>query len=438
MGKLSFSLILVVILSILSLGWGLNQVYIHKFGEARPQNEYAQYLKMGEALASTLAHIDTPNDVIKSWNENSPFTAQWITLENLPVPEALKEEFYLGKPLLLAYDEKIEAYFLVSQHNSNYEVNKQQVLSLSLPSSTPTNSSKIELILTLIFYFGVTLILILWVWPLIRNLIKLRTAAIEFGKGNLDTRTPAHRFSYLNDIEKEFNNMAERIQSLIQDNKLLSRAVSHDLKTPLARLRFGLDALAETEDPKLREKYAKRVDDDLEEMESLINTLLQFARLDEYKVSLHYETLSLEDLCKQLCQKSHHEKIIIKHNFQYVASDIQGDRPYLTMLINNVIGNALAYANTQVNISLTNESDKLILRIEDDGDGIDDDEYQNVFKPFWRGSQSRGQKGHGMGLAVVARIAEWHGIDIDIGPSVLLGGACFIAKIELCRSENSP
>ena len=124
----------------------------------------------------------------------------------------------------------------------------------------------------------------------------LTTAAKAFGEGRLDQRVQTHRHSYLHDIECEFNNMAKRIQNLVADNKLLSSAVSHDLRTPLARLRFGIDALDETGDEQTRKQYLERISADLTSMEQLVEVLLEYARLDKELADLPLQNIDIVSL----------------------------------------------------------------------------------------------------------------------------------------------
>jgi len=299
------------------------------------------------------------------------------------VPEALLESFNRGQALVLESESGIGVHYALPE--------TEQVFTIALPGPEERRTTKLELILTLCFYGGITTIIIIWIWPLIHHLLQLRDTAVKFGRGDLNARVKPQRFSYIADIEQEFDRMAERIQSLVQDNKLLSSAVSHDLKTPLARLRFGLDALSETQDAEKRERYADRVNNDLEAMENLIDTLLQY---------------------------------------------IQADKRYLSMLINNLLSNALRYTHSRVKVSLIEENKNYLLSFEDNGKGIPKAERENVTKPFWRGDQGRATKGHGMGLAIVDRIAEWHQAKLEIDESESLGGAKISLRFPLDATAN--
>ncbi|SMF08502.1 Signal transduction histidine kinase [Alteromonadaceae bacterium Bs31] len=416
MRNLSVSLIVVVIASIIAFGWILNQIYIHS-SPVQNASENATQVKNATEVFAVVNASEGRADFIKHWNSNSEIKLSVIALENFPLPVELESSFSADKPLVLESDEGISIHFPLKDGG--------EILAISIPEeNVVAQENNLELILTLSFYAGVTTIILIWIWPLIHQLARLRDAAVHFGKGDLGARVKLARFSYIREIETEFNRMADRIQSLINDNKLLSRAVSHDLKTPVARLRFGLDALTETESEDQRKRYAERVNRDLEEMESLIETLLQYARLDESRIQLAPEPIGLSKLVDLLVQTQISDGLELDFDNQVKYAQIRADKRYITMLINNLLSNALRHANHQVKVSLVEMKARYILSFEDDGQGIPDDERENAIKPFWRGKKGRGQKGHGMGLAIVSRIAEWHGATLDISDSKALGGAC--------------
>jgi len=415
--QLSLSLIIVVIASIVSFGWIINQVYLHISEPISAKQEHKNYLIYTRALVNALNASEEKHAFIREWNTQNSLLMHIIERDNFPLPETLTDDLERGDPIVLESNKGATVFYLLPS--------RSEILSIRLPSlGVDPSKNRLEFILTLSFYAGVTTIILIWMWPLIHYLGKLRDTARRFGQGELDARMPHHKLSYIKDIEVEFNHMADRIQSLISDNKLLSRAVSHDLKTPLARLRFGLDALTETQNSQLKEKYAQRVSRDLEDMEVLVDTLLQYARLDESHIDLKQRPINPASIIDAICQTFDDDDIDIEFNkLTSPLIEISADKRYFVMMLNNVISNAVQHATSKVLISLTHCSGGYALTIEDDGNGIAADERNHVTKPFWRGTQSREKKGHGMGLAIVARIAEWHGANLDIDTSDTLGGA---------------
>ena len=412
---LSLSLITVVMLSILAFGWLLNQVYVHTSLDAKPSSENTAYQDLGRQVLGYYLSSPNPSLFIQNWNNSGAIQLSLLERDYFPLPPVLREKFDRGEALVLESEGDIGVHFAMR--------NEEKVFSVSVPQSQVEPDNKVELILTLSFYTGVTTIIIIWIWPLIHQLMRLRDAAVEFGKGELGVRVRLQKFSYIRDIENEFNHMAERIQSLLRDNKLLSRAVSHDLKTPLARLRFGLDALSETQNEAQRQRYAVRVNRDLEAMEDLIDNLLQYARLDENRIKITDEKICLVTLSSVIMQTNETSEKAMRFQTLLPNAEIRGDKRYISMLINNLLSNALRYSRDEVLVSLLAENGAYCLVFEDNGEGIPEEERDNVRKPFWRGVDDRAEKGHGMGLAIVDRIAEWHKASLEIGDSAVLGGA---------------
>ena len=141
-----------------------------------------------------------------------------------------------------------------------------------------------QLLLTLGFYVALLMLVGLWLLPLIRRLRRLARASEAFGQGDLEARVPTRKGSDLHAVECAFNAMAARIGRLIDDNRLLARGVAHDLKTPLARLRFGIDSLEELDTPanapERHRDHLHRLQADLDAMEGSLDAMLGYARFE--------------------------------------------------------------------------------------------------------------------------------------------------------------
>lgn len=426
MRQLTLSLLIVVVTSVIGLGWLISEIYYRiESSDDKPSNELNLYQQLGAELAYALGRIEDKEAFVEHWGKaslNPSSTHQnrlHISLQDItqfPVPDELLPQFNLGTPLTLESDGDVSIHYRLD--------NTEQVLTLLLPASAlASKPSTLNLILTLTFYFGVIIIILIWLYPLIRSLVVLQKAAIAFGQGDLSSRVKKGRISYIIEIENEFNRMADRIQTLIDDNKLLSRAVSHDLKTPLARLRFGIDTLEETENSQAREKYTRRINKDLLEMESLVETLLQYARLDEANVQFKPQDINLSSFALQVLEASYEPNISIDFDCPTQTTNIRADKRYLAMQLNNIMSNALHYATSKVLVRVYQEGSGIVIAIEDDGAGIPEKDRDDIIKPFVRGSNTDGQKGHGMGLAIVARIAQWTKATLAIDTAKELGGA---------------
>jgi len=248
MRRLSISLLIVVLLAIVGFGWALDRLFV--ILQPNVADRLAPYRAMGAAIvSSTYAGADL-DAFIATWPEDSSLSISKLNTNAVALPRELLEPFSRGETLELEGDTGVTLMFPLERRDF--------ALTLSIPPATTENESVVRFTLTIVFYTGVILLILLWVYPLVRRLHALSKAANRFGAGDFSSRVPLSRYSLIENIETEFNAMADRIAMLVEDNRLLSNAVSHDLRTPLARLRFGVDALSEEEDPAVQERRNKK------------------------------------------------------------------------------------------------------------------------------------------------------------------------------------
>lgn len=415
MKHLTLSLILVVIASVIGTGWFISEIYSHiDHSSDKIEDEFDAYQRLGTVIALSLDQANNKNELIQFWEEQNNITISFQKKSNFPLPDNLQNIFANNEPLLLESEGEISLHIYMPQSDL--------IMTMLLPEiETKKQPSWLHIAMTLMFYLVIIIILLVWLYPLIRRLSILKKAANKFGNGDLSSRIRLSKISYISDIENEFNRMGDRIKNLIDDNKLLSSAVSHDLKTPLTRLRFGIDVLEEATEEKARENYIKRINKDLNEMQSLIETLLQYANLDNANIKIEKEKIELNTFISDLFYDIDSPNINVNISLPNAPLNIHADPRYLAMLLNNIMNNAMNHAKSSVNISALTSDNKIFLSIEDDGKGIPKDEIEKVTKPFWRGEQTI--KGHGMGLAIAERIANWFSAELEIAESDTLGGA---------------
>lgn len=416
MPKLTLSLLLVVILAVVSIGGALDNFFNqYQTQPSKIAHELSTYHQLGTSLAATLDQQPDPQQFITDWQQASHLAVELVALDDLFLPESLKDDFYAGKPLDFESEENITIHFIVPSHN--------QTLVFTIPPIvTDNHNNALQLVFTMLFYLGIVLVVLVWLYPLIKQLQQLRRYTKAFGEGQLQQRINVKPASYIASIEHEFNRMAQRIESLISDNKLLSDAVAHDLRTPLARLRFGIEMLQETDSPETREKHQQRLSRDIDEMEKLVNVLLNYARIEQSILATQPQPIDLNALVSGCVEVAAHGEIHVHWQPQTDAV-IYGDVNYLSMLINNLLGNALQYAHNKISIKVTKMGAEIRLAISDDGPGIPNDKRDELTKPFMQGDNALEKPGYGMGLAIVAKIAQLHDAVFEIGDSAELGGA---------------
>jgi len=422
MRRLIVSLIVVVLIATIGLGWMFDNVvaqYLDAPASTRTNNDSVSELEsLGAHIAKTLNKVENPQLFVAQWPVADTHQMSLAPVTPLPLPQELMNKLAGGDSVMLETDAGLSLYFFLHNH--------QQLLLINAPSLvTKSIDSSLRIILTSLFYLLMMLLMLAWLYPLLRRLLTLRLVAKSFGEGDLSQRVNVSSITYIRDLETEFNHMAQRIESLVSDVKLLSSAVSHDLRTPLARIRFGLDTLAEEDDPKLRQRFEQRISDNVDEMVELVETLLNYARLDQAMVNLEKRSVALSPLITSCIKTKLNDNMIIDYHPDEKLI-VDGDPAYLMILINNLVQNALNYGRSKVGITIEATPQGILLCVSDDGDGIDVDDREQIIKPFIRGNDSEQSiKGYGMGLAIVTRILQWHQGSLTITDSKQLGGAEF-------------
>ena len=204
--------------------------------------------------------------------------------------------------------------------------------------------------------------------------------------------------------------MVKRINRHLNQRSEMLSGISHDLRTPLTRLKLQL-AMINQKDISL--KMSK----DINEMEKMLNDYLQFA-----KAQIHEETVAINiyDLFKEIIKETNNSNLHLKEEEEKII--LVARQNALKRCFNNLIQNGLSYGKN-VFVSLTKSSNRLTILIEDDGPGIPTDEYKNVFKPFYRLDKSRSlnNSGVGLGLSIAEDIVNSHGGTIKLSVSVYNG-----------------
>lgn len=421
MKPLILTLIFAVIATTIGAGWAISEFH-SRINRNQPENNQnlMAYKQLGQAIGKTLDDFAHREEFISHWKNKNGIDISFQDRALFLVPDNLAQQFKNGEPLLLESAGEMSLHY--------YLQNSDQVMSIVLPIKKVTQPVLLNTALTLLFYLLVILVLLAWLYPLIRRLMKLQKAANQLGTGDLSSRVKTSQFSYISSIENDFNRMANQIQKLVDDNQLLSRAVSHNLKTPITRLRMGVDVLEETKDKSEIDQYIKRINYDLDEMESLVNTLLQYSSLDEFNLQLKNEAIDLREFIPKLIENEITTPVSVKTDFPKDSAIINTDPQYFAMCLTNILANATQHAKSMVHISIElknkdSSHSAVLIKVDDDGAGISEQDLPHVTKPFWRSPSNTGINGHGMGLAIVDRISQWLGAQFSIENSTSLSGA---------------
>ncbi len=238
-----------------------------------------------------------------------------------------------------------------------------------------------------------------------RPLVKLAKAAERFGKGDYVNDFRPSGAQEIRKAAYEFDRMAKRINRHLNQRSEMLSGISHDLRTPLTRLKLQLAMLNQKE---LSEKMSK----DIDEMEKMLNDYLQFAKT---QVQEETTNVKLQDLFKKIEKNFNNNNLTIFYKEDII---LKARSKALKRSFENIIQNGLTYGK-RVSVKLEKSLNRALIIVEDDGPGIPEDEYKNVFKPFVRLDKSRSlnKSGVGLGLAIVEDIINSHGGNIQLGKS---------------------
>ena len=238
-----------------------------------------------------------------------------------------------------------------------------------------------------------------------KPLVRLAKAAEKFGKGDYINNFRPSGAAEIRKAAYEFDRMAKRINRHLNQRSEMLSGISHDLRTPLTRLKLQLEMLSQKD-------ISKNMSKDIDEMENMLNDYLQFAKTQAKEET---SSINLSSLIKDIKRELSNDNLVLE-NLENIT--LKGRSSALKRCLENVIQNGLVYGNN-VFINLYRGSNIASITIDDDGPGIPEDQYKNVLKPFVRLDKSRSlnKSGVGLGLAIVEDVINSHGGSISLGKS---------------------
>ena len=270
-------------------------------------------------------------------------------------------------------------------------------------------------------YGALLLTALLLCWALARYLSspigKLRKATQKLAAGDLTARVAdqvGNRRDELASLAKDFDVMAERIESLITSQQRLSRDVSHELRSPLARMNVALE-IAKQKSNGETSLVLQRIETESQRLNDMISRLLTLSKLETGSQDFDRRELNLKNLVEQVAADADFEanakgksvKIL-----QAVDCHVLGSESLIRSAIENVLRNAVRYTKegTEVEVSLSNGGGNAVLRVVDHGGGVPETELSNLFRPFYRVGEARdrGSGGTGLGLAIAEQAIRAH------------------------------
>lgn len=264
-------------------------------------------------------------------------------------------------------------------------------------------------------------------YPIVRRLTlrleELRRGVERWGEGDLGARVKEHGNDEVAFLARRFNHAAERVETLVKSHKSLLANASHELRSPLARIRMGLELMDPEPSPRARDEITRNI----AELDQLIDEILLASRLDARESDIGtFEAVDLTGLAAEEASRAGAELDLAQAQQSVV---VHGVAKLLRRAIRNLLENARRYSNGPVDISVVRQGKRAVVRVCDRGPGVPPAERERIFEPFYRMRGASEREGSvGLGLALVRSITQRHHgtVHCEDNPG---GGACFVLDL---------
>ncbi|SUI78789.1 ATP-binding protein [Shewanella morhuae] len=402
MKRLFISLYLLLSLSVLGIGWTLDSLWQKNVDDNNALD--APLVAFAQLLA------ELPADTRQRY------------LETIPANPVMPLQLLNADQVALLDNQALSSNKVFTTTNNNsllqfIRVGDQVLMAGPLDIDPRTN---LRSLFTLFFYLSLALVALIWVGPLSRDLSILRKATKEFGEAKWDTRITLSNRSQVKPLANTFNEMARHISALIENQKHLSNAVSHEIRTPLARLKFALALIPmycqPDSDAQKRQSFIDEMQIDIKEIEDLLQELLTYASLESQREGIQLDEYDLIQLINQTIKRLENLSpipLVIKTTIDKLP--LLGEPALIERTLQNLLTNAQRFARTEIIIEVKQTQHRVNLSVSNDGELIPAVDLPKVFEPFYRSqSVQNGNKGHGLGLAIIKRIMQRHQGDVSV------------------------
>jgi two-component system, OmpR family, sensor histidine kinase RstB len=260
-------------------------------------------------------------------------------------------------------------------------------------------------------------------YPIVRQLTgrleRLQRGVDLLGAGDLSARVAVEGHDEIAGLAASFNRAANQIEQLVNANRSLLANASHDLRTPLARIRLAVELLKQSADAKTK----AGLEQDIAELDGLVDEILLASRLDTVAQNDVREEIDLLALAAEECARYDEVQL------DGTRAKIHGDPRLLRRLLRNLLENAKRHGVPPTQVRLQQEGDVVVLKVWDHGPGPAAAEFEQLFTPFYRRRNSQNSTGNGLGLSLVRQIARRHGGDARCA-SMEDGRGCFIVTLK--------
>ncbi|MGQ8366124.1 ATP-binding protein [Glaciecola sp. 1036] len=407
MTRLFLSLYLFIAISLVVLTAGLNNMF---FSETENLTQEQQaWINTVQALVNDIQNLTSILD-------NAGIQYQISPLSDVVLAESVDQTLQQDKVIWGYEDNLWQIYVMTSS---------QQLIQISFAQS---EANAVWWLYTSLFFILLGILIAIWIYPLWRDMNKLVKATQiihqdgSFAVPILPTSSP------VKPVADALRHLEDKVTLLLANQRELAGAVTHEFKTPIARLKFALNS-----DADLSAKDVEKAKKDVDELDALIQEMLDFTKLSNQQVDLHMEEIPVDELCLQRIEHfSHLAPKAIKISLKTESFNLVADGYLVSRALDNLLSNAIRYAKTTILVSAEKTDSHCRIQVEDDGLGLSEEQMNKVFEPFYRADEARHRDfgGTGLGLATVKRIVTWHQGKVDVSKSQF-GGAKFSLEFPL-------
>jgi two-component system OmpR family sensor kinase len=426
MSRHFFGLYLLIIFTLAAASWGEDRL-LQAYGTRDAVDERSQAVAL-DAVNNRLRDLPP---------EQWPATVAGIAAESHVGMELFKTTDIAGRATL----ESLRAGAIAYMRSGSGEewalrdIGHDTVLALEV-IAPEAKRGPLEWAITLFFYATIALVIMIWIWPLTRDLRRLETAAARFGDKNWLFDAPIKPRSQIYPLAETFRKMAARIEGLIASHKDMSNAVSHEIKTPLSRMQFEIELAQQTTSASEMRKSLDHLKQDIAEINGLVSATMSYAILERAGMTLQLGAHDFKRLIPAIAEHVRRDarpEISVATEVAADADHVVCDGHLVETVLRNLLYNAVRFARREVRVSFALRDGMNRLFVDDDGPGVPDKDRERVFESFVQLESSGGRKrGFGLGLAIVKRAIEWHAGEVSITNSPL-GGARLAAIWPIVR-----
>ena len=378
----------------------------------------------GEAIERNEAVLKAQADIVASLWLNNGRRATMLWLTALPLLERPHLVNAQGKSMMRMGPRKqknmpIRPMIAGIHHKKNGQV----VIIATLPRVTPPlflvrHLDKRQLHrMPMIYLLPLALVIISLVSYFLASVLtkrirQLRSTVQVIAEGDLSARVTLKGSDEVSALAADFNRMADRINDMLNSQRQLVSDVSHELRSPLARLRIALELAERSDNPATS---LHRIEKEADELESLVTGLLSLARIESGQSQLEKQSLSLCELLNQIVEDANYEGQAMQLRVQLDNCDnitLFADPVMLRSAIENVVRNALHYTpkNSEVIVNALQTQDSVTITVDDQGEGVPPKALNKLFEPFARVAEARDRLsgGYGLGLTITGKVMQAH------------------------------